>query len=84
MYDKLSFQQLCRLIWELETVSVREFISTFKSSNLDSAFENFDRAQKLAETERFFLNWDAALTVAERVAEEIEREDRESGGSKLD
>jgi hypothetical protein len=67
MRDKLSFQQLYRLTWELETVSIREFISTLNSRTQDMAFENFDRAQETAETERSFRSWDAALTVAEEV-----------------
>jgi hypothetical protein len=75
MRDKLSFQQLFRLTWEVETVSVREFISTLNSRTQDMAFENFDRAQKLAETERCFRSWDTAMTVAEEVMRK-----RRSGG----
>ena len=67
MRDRFSFQQLYRLTWELETVSIREFISTLNSRTQDMAFENFDRAQKLAEAERCFRSWDTAMTVAEEV-----------------
>jgi hypothetical protein len=75
MRDRFSFQQLYRLTWELETVSIREFISTLNSRTQDMAFEHFDRAQKMAETERSLRSWDTAMTVAEEVMRK-----RRSGG----
>jgi hypothetical protein len=67
MRDRFSFQQLYRLTWELETVSLREFISTLKSRTQDMAFENFDRAQEMAKAELSFRSWDTALTVVEQI-----------------
>jgi hypothetical protein len=78
MRDELSLQHIFRLTCEREPIIVRYFVAALRSSTLDSAFEHFDRDQESIETERFFLRWEIALSVADEVLSK-----KRIGGSKL-